>query len=77
MWFFGQTGLRRQELRTGSMLRLAIEESRQLSLDQRFQALQLLDDDPRWLNAVSPGGSNSLGEDGLRGILGSFSPRAR
>ena len=55
MWFFGQTGLRQQELATGSKLRAAIEESRQLSLDQRFQALQLLDDDPRWMNAVSPG----------------------
>jgi hypothetical protein len=55
MWFFGQTGLRKQELRTGSKLELALQESRQLSLHQRLQALQLLDDDPRWMNAVSPG----------------------
>jgi hypothetical protein len=53
MSFFGQTGLRRQELGTGSKLELAIQESRQLSLDQRFQALQLLNADPRWMNAVS------------------------
>jgi hypothetical protein len=54
MWFFRQTGLRRQELVSGSKLESAIEESRQLSLDQRLQALQLLNADPRWLNAVSP-----------------------
>jgi hypothetical protein len=54
MWFFRQTGLRQQELATGSKLRSAIEESRQLSLDQRFQALQLLNADPRWMNAVNP-----------------------
>jgi hypothetical protein len=54
MWFFRQTGLRQQELRTGSKLQSAIEESRQLSLDQRLQALQLLNADSRWLNAVSP-----------------------
>jgi hypothetical protein len=54
MWFFRKTGLRKQELVSGSKLELAIEESRQLSLDQRLQALQVLDDDPRWMNAVSP-----------------------
>jgi hypothetical protein len=54
MWFFRQTGLRKQELRTGSKLRSAVEESRNLSLGQRFHDLQLLNADPRWLNAVSP-----------------------
>ena len=54
MWFFRQTGLRKQELRTGSKLRSAIEEARSLSLFRRSLDLQLLDDDPRWLNAVSP-----------------------
>jgi hypothetical protein len=54
MWFFRQTGLRRQELGTGSKLELALQESRQLSLHQRLQALQLLNADSRWFNAVSP-----------------------
>ena len=54
MWFFRQTGLRKQELRTGSKLRSAIEESRNLSLGRRSHDLQLLNSDPRWLNAVSP-----------------------
>src|ERR1700730_4792329 len=56
MWFFRQTGLRRQELTSGSKLRSAIEESRNLSLFQRSYYLQLLDDDPRWMSAMSPGG---------------------
>jgi Predicted 3'-5' exonuclease related to the exonuclease domain of PolB len=51
---FSSTGLRRQELRTGSKLELAIQESRQLSLDQRLQALQLLNSPRHWFNAVSP-----------------------
>src|ERR1700731_3816018 len=54
MWFFRQTGLRQQELRTGSKLRSAIEEARNLSLVRRSHGLQLLNADPRWLNAVSP-----------------------
>src|SRR6202048_321339 len=54
MWLFDQTGLRKQELRTGSKLRSAIEEARNLSFFRRSLDLQLLDDDPRWLNAVSP-----------------------
>jgi hypothetical protein len=54
MWFFRHTGLRKQELRTGSKLRSAIEESRNLSLGRRSHDLQLLNSDPRWLNAVSP-----------------------
>jgi hypothetical protein len=62
MWFFRQTGLRKQELVSGSKLELAIQESRQLSLDQRFQALQLLNADPRWMSAVSPGARVRLGE---------------
>jgi hypothetical protein len=56
MWFFRQTGLQRQELATGSKLESAIQESRQLSLHQRLHYLQLLNADPRWLNAVSPEG---------------------
>ena len=54
MWFFRQTGLRKQELRAGSKLRSAIEEARNVSLFQRSLDLQLLDSDPRWLNAVNP-----------------------
>jgi hypothetical protein len=54
MWLFHQTGLRQQELRTGSKLRLAIEEGRNLSPLQRSNYLQLVNADPRWLNAVSP-----------------------
>jgi hypothetical protein len=55
MWLFRQTGLRKQELRTGSKLRLAIEEARNVSLFQRSYYLQLLNSDPRWMSAVSPG----------------------
>jgi hypothetical protein len=54
MWLFRQTGLRQQELRTGSKLRLAIEEARNWSRLQQLQALQLLNADPRWFNAVCP-----------------------
>jgi hypothetical protein len=54
MWLFRQTGLRQQELATGSKLRSAIEEARNLSLGRRSHDLQLLNADPRWLNAVSP-----------------------
>jgi hypothetical protein len=62
MWFFRQTGLRQQELRTGCKLRLAIEEARNLSLFRRSLDLQLLDDDPRWMSAVSPGARVRWGE---------------
>jgi hypothetical protein len=62
MWFFRQTGLRKQELRTGSKLRSAIEESRSLSLFRCSLDLQLLDDDPRWMSAVSPGARVRWGE---------------
>ena len=54
MWFFRQTGLRQQELATGSKLRAAVEEARNLSLVRRSHDLQLLNADPRWLNAVNP-----------------------
>ena len=62
MWFFRQTGLRKQELRAGSKLRSAIEEARNVSLFQRSHYLQLLDDDPRWMSAVSPGARIRWGE---------------
>jgi hypothetical protein len=62
MWFFRQTGLRQQELRTGSKLRSAIEEARSLSLFRRSLDLQLLDDDPRWMSAVSSGARVRWGE---------------
>ena len=62
MWFFRQTGLRKQELRTGSKLRPAIEEARSPSLFRRSLDLQLLDDDPRWMSAVSPGARIRWGE---------------
>jgi hypothetical protein len=55
MWFFRQTGLRQQELGTGSKLECAIEEARNLSLFQRSYYLQLLNADPRWMSAVSSG----------------------
>jgi hypothetical protein len=54
MWFFHQTGLRQQELSTGSKLRSAIEEARNWSRLEQLQALQLLNSDVRWLNAVNP-----------------------
>jgi hypothetical protein len=54
MWFFRQTGLRKQELATGSKLRSAIEEARNLSLFQRAYYLQLLNSPCHWFNAVNP-----------------------
>jgi hypothetical protein len=54
MWFFRQTGLRQQELGTGSKLRSAIEEARNRSRLEQLPALQLLEADPRWMSAVSP-----------------------
>jgi hypothetical protein len=54
VWFFRQTGLRKQELGTGSKLRLAIEQARNLRPLLRFHYLQLANADPRWLDAVSP-----------------------
>jgi hypothetical protein len=54
MRFFHQTGLRQQELSTGSKLRSAIEEARNLRPLVRSHYLQLVNADPRWLNAVNP-----------------------
>jgi hypothetical protein len=54
MWFLHQTGLRQQEVGTGSKLRSAIEEGRNLSPLQRSHYLQLVNADPHLLNAVSP-----------------------
>jgi hypothetical protein len=54
MWFFRETGLRQQELATGSKLRSAIEETRTLSLVQRSYYLQLINANPRYLNSVNP-----------------------
>src|SRR3984893_16301122 len=54
MWFFRQTGLRNQELRKGSKLRSAVEESRNLSHVRRSHDLQLLNSAPSCLNTVSP-----------------------
>jgi hypothetical protein len=54
MWLFRQTGLRQQELRTGSKLRLAIEQARNLRPLLRSHYRQLVTADYRWLNAVSP-----------------------
>jgi hypothetical protein len=62
MCFFRQTGLRQQELSTGSKLRSAIEEARNLSPLLRSHYLQLPDSDPRWLNAVNPRARVSWGK---------------
>jgi len=62
MWLFDQTGLRKQELRTGSKLRSAIEEARNLSFFQRSYYLQLLNSPPHYLNAVSPNARIRWGE---------------
>ena len=62
MWSFDQTGLRKQELRTGSKLRSAIEEARNLSFFQRSYYLQLLNSPPHYLNAVSPNARIRWGE---------------
>jgi hypothetical protein len=54
MWLFQQTDLRQQELGTGSKLRLAIEQARNLRPLLRSHYLQLVNANPRYLNAVSP-----------------------
>jgi len=54
MWFFRQTGLRQQEVRTGSKLRLAIEGARGVPLAHRRCDLNLVTLDGRWMSAVSP-----------------------
>jgi hypothetical protein len=55
MWFFGQTGLRKQELQTGSKLQSAIEEAR-IPPAQRARHKQLVALDRRYLSAVSATG---------------------
>jgi hypothetical protein len=54
MHLFDRTGLKNQELATGSKLRSAIEEARGLPLCQRRQYLQAINLDPRYLSAVNP-----------------------
>jgi len=54
MWLFEQSELRKQELGTGSKLRLAIEGARNVKPLLRSHYLQLVDGDSRWLNAVTP-----------------------
>ena len=72
MSFFGQTGLRKQELRTGSKLRVAIEEFRNQSLFQRSYNRQLLNSAPDWLNAVSPKARIRWGEMVCQGFSDHF-----
>jgi hypothetical protein len=52
LWFFGQTALRKQELQTGSKLRLAIEEARTPPA-QRGREKRLVTQPGRCLSAVS------------------------
>jgi hypothetical protein len=54
MWLFDQTGLRKQELITGSQLRSAIEEARSISLRDRWYLLQLVNSNSDNLSAVNP-----------------------
>jgi hypothetical protein len=54
MHLFDQTGLKHQELATGSKLRSAIDNARGLSLLQRRHHLQLVNSNPRDLSAVNP-----------------------
>ena len=54
MWLFDQTGLRKQELKTGSKLRSAIEAARGLSLRDRRYLLQLVNSNSDNLSAVNP-----------------------
>jgi hypothetical protein len=54
MSLFDQTGLRTQELRTGSKLETSIEESRRLSPLERACYLQLVHSNRYYLDAVSP-----------------------
>ena len=55
MWFFRQTGLKRQELQTGFKLRSAIDEARTPPA-QRGRYKRLVTFDKRYLNAVSATG---------------------
>ena len=54
MWLFHQTGLRKQELTTGSRLRFAIEDFRRLSPRDRSHYLQPFNLTAKLLSAVSP-----------------------
>jgi hypothetical protein len=54
MWLFDQTGLRKQELKTGSKLRSAIETARGVSLRDRRYLLQLVNSHSDHLSAVNP-----------------------
>ncbi len=54
MWLFDQTGLRKQELITGSKLHSAIEAARGLSLRDRRYLLQLVNSHSDNLSAVNP-----------------------
>jgi hypothetical protein len=72
MWFFRQTGIRKQELGTGSKLECAIEEARNLSLGQRFHDLQLLNSPRHWFNAVSPNARIRWGEMVCEGFSNHF-----
>src|SRR3984893_1529357 len=54
MWLFDNTGLRKQELTTGSKLRSAIEATRGLSLHDRRYLLQLVNSNSDHLSAVNP-----------------------
>src|SRR6266446_3595643 len=56
---FYESGLKKQELETGSELRRAMEISRKFSPDQRSyfrHLLETFDSDPKLLSAVSPRG---------------------
>jgi hypothetical protein len=55
MWFFGQTGLRKQELQTRSKLRSAIEQARTPPA-QRARHKRLVSTDRRYFSAVSATG---------------------
>src|ERR1700730_18628164 len=56
MCLFDRTGLKKQELITGSKSRYAIEAARGLSLRERRYLLQAVNSNSDYLNAVSPKG---------------------
>jgi hypothetical protein len=61
MWFFEQTGLRKQELQTGSKLRSAIEEAR-IPRPQRSRYQRLVSVDQCYLSAFSTTGRIKWGK---------------
>jgi hypothetical protein len=61
MWFFRQTGFRKQELQTGSKLRSAIEEAH-IPPPQRGRHKQSIALDKRYLSAVSATGRIKWGK---------------